>query len=119
MNTITKTTNIRRRLTALALLSLVLLVSCQSSQRINGEWVYGSDIRLAHRDIACRDSLFLSLKGKPSAQLTAFERSYFEQKFNECYATDNGSPDGSTPEWILAVLAVAEVVVTIIIAVAK
>jgi hypothetical protein len=51
---------------------------------------------------ACRDSLFLALQTKPVSQMTAYEKAYFQQKWDEC----NGTPahSGSTPEWIMATL---------------
>jgi hypothetical protein len=46
--------------------------------------------------------------------MTAYEHSYFQQKWNEC----NGTPEvnhGSTPEWILATLDIIGIVIGIII----
>ena len=51
----------------------------------------------------CQDSLFLALQNKPYSQMTAYEHTYFQQKWDEC----NGTPEanhGSTPEWILATI---------------
>ncbi len=61
----------------------------------------------------CQDSLFLALQNKPYSQLTAYERAYFQQKWDEC----NGTPEvnhGSTPEWILATIDLIGAGVTIL-----
>lgn len=55
----------------------------------------------ARLTMRCRDSLFLALQNMPYSALTAFEHSYFQQKWDEC----NGTPvvnQSSDAEWWIA-----------------
>lgn len=98
---------------------MLLLASCQSPQMVNGHWAYPSQMAREGGN-PCRDSLFLRLKNKPEAELTAFERAYFQQKYNECYAADsNNSNDGNTPEWIAAIILMLEAAAAIVVFVIK
>ena len=50
----------------------------------------------------CEDSLFLALKNKPYASLTAFEHHYFEMMINKCYDTPVISQSGPAEWWVAA-----------------
>jgi|GEM_PF-6716582 hypothetical protein len=99
------------------LVFMVAVSSCASSHRPSN--VGGHSQPIVARDSfntsdPCQDSLFLALQNKPLSTMTAYEHSYFQQKWNEC----NGTPEvnhGSTPEWILATLDIIGIVIGIII----
>lgn len=62
----------------------------------------------------CQDSLFLALQNKPYSQLTAYEQTYFQQKWDECNGIPGGG-QGSTPEWILATFDIVGLVSAVIL----
>jgi hypothetical protein len=51
---------------------------------------------------ACEDSLFLALKNKPYASLTAFEHHYFEMMFDKCYDVPIINQSGPAEWWVAA-----------------
>ena len=83
-----------------ACLLLVALSSCASS--LNKARQLAKNEQVVPSDDPCTDSLFLAIKNKPYASLTAFEHHYYEMMFDKCYNTPVVNESGPAEWWVAA-----------------